>query len=317
MATIVEVARLAGVSTATVSRVLNNTAVRPDLEIAVRRAIAELDYTPNRTARSLRRQNSEVIALILPDIENPFFNALARGVEDIAQEAGYSVVLCNSDDQPEKEKRYLQIADSEDMAGVIIAPASKNTDLAPLLAKNRALVVLDRPVDFPVDHVVFDNEQIGKKTTKMLLDRGFSRIACVTGPTRTITAVERANGWRAALVDAGLKVDESLLRFATFKVEGGRRAMRELLELENPPEAVLATNNLVGVGVLRALAEAGLSSDEVKVGIVGELPFATTETDNLSLLPQRPRKMGILSARMLLERIGGLTTEPRRIVQSS
>src|SRR5699024_2491736 len=123
MAKIVDVAAHAGVSTATVSRVLNGMRVRPELEAAVRRAVEELGYTPDRTARSLRRRHSDVIALVIPDIENPFFTAVARGVEDVAQAAGFSVVLCNTDDDAAKEARYIAVAEDENMAGVILAPA--------------------------------------------------------------------------------------------------------------------------------------------------------------------------------------------------
>jgi LacI family transcriptional regulator len=148
MATIYEVAARAGVSPATVSRVMNGTKVSPELAELVRAAASELDFTPNRTARTLRRQNSEVIALIIPDIENPFFTALARGVEDRAQESGYSVVLCNTDEDTGKEARYIDIALSEHMAGVILAPASDHSDLSSLLARHRRQPRRRHPGDY-------------------------------------------------------------------------------------------------------------------------------------------------------------------------
>src|SRR6516165_10299729 len=133
MSTIYDVAKLAGVSPATVSRVFNGAVVSAEKVHAVRQAAQELKFTPNRTARTLRRQASELIALIIPDIENPYFTELARGVEDIASSAGFSVVLCNSDSQTDKESVYLQIAHSEHMAGVILAPASADPKLDDIL----------------------------------------------------------------------------------------------------------------------------------------------------------------------------------------
>lgn len=313
MATIADVAQRAGVSTATVSRVLNGTPVRADLTEAVRRAAAELNYSPNRAARSLRRRFSEVLALVLPDIENPFFTSVARGVEDVARQAGLSVVLCNTDDQPGREDRYLRIAESENMAGVILAPASQRPDLGPLLERGRAVVVLDRPVAAPVDQVCFDNVGLGRAATSALLAAGHRRIACVTGPEDIITAVERAAGWRSALVEAGRDPADAMLRHANYRVDGGRRALADLLASGPTPDAVVATNNLVGVGVLQELATLDQPLP-VGLAVIGDLPFVTSRPDGLLLLPLRPRDLGASAARMLLDRLGGLTGEPRRVV---
>ncbi|GAA4430116.1 LacI family DNA-binding transcriptional regulator [Georgenia halophila] len=313
MARIVDVAALAGVSTATVSRVLNGKPVRADLEAAVRRAVDELGYSPNRTARSLRRQHSEVLALVLPDIENPFFTSLARGVEDVAQESGLSVVLCNTDEDPDKQEQYLQIAEDENMVGVILAPAGRSPLLARLVERDRAVVIVDRAVPDDVDQVTFDNLELGRRATQSLIDRGYTRIACVTGPEETPTAVARAQAWRETLESAGLPAPDDLLVHANFRVDGGQSAMTELLELSSPPDAVLATNNLVGVGALRVLA--ATERGDVGLGIIGDLPFVTSSVDNVSLLQLRPREMGLTAARMLVERIRGDAGPARRVVQ--
>ncbi|MFH6690894.1 LacI family DNA-binding transcriptional regulator, partial [Cellulosimicrobium funkei] len=249
MTRIVDVARHAGVSTATVSRVLNGKTVRPELAAAVRAAVEDLGYAPDRTARSLRRRSSDVVALVLPDVENPFFTAVARGVEDVAQQAGYSVVLCNTDDDPAKEERYLAVAERENMAGVVLAPATDAPETAALRARRRAVVVIDRRVRQDVDQVVFDNVALGRRAAAELVERGFRRVACITGPRGTSTAVERADGWREALAEAGLSPD-GLLVHANFRVDGGHGAAVDLLARPDPPDAILATNNLEGVGVL-------------------------------------------------------------------
>ncbi|MGC5629249.1 LacI family DNA-binding transcriptional regulator [Georgenia sp. Z1344] len=310
MTRIVDVAERAGVSTATVSRVLNGAKVRDDLAEAVRRAVDELGYSANRTARSLRRQSSDVVALIIPDVENPFFTSVARGVEDVAQAAGLSLVLCNTDDDDEKERRYLAVAESENMAGIILAPAGEAPDLSRLVRRSRAVVVIDREVGCAVDHVLFDNVALGRQATEQLIARGHRDIACITGPRSTTTAVERAAGWRAALEDAGWPADR--LVHANFRVDGGRSAMTELLAGDRPPDAVLATNNLVGVGVLQILA--GWSGPRIEVGIIGDLPFATSDVADVAQVPLNPREMGVAAAQRLVDRIRGTAGEPERHV---
>lgn len=302
-------------STSTVSRVLNGIAVRDDLAEAVRRASKELDYSPNRAARSLRRQIGEVIALIVPDIENPFFTSLARGVEDVAQVHGYSVVLCNSDGDVAKESRYMRIAISERMAGVIIAPAGETTSISSLTDQRWSVVVVDRPVDEDVDQVLEDNWAVARRGVDVLIDRGFARIACITGPKSTVTARQRAEAWRAQMIAHGLAAPEELLAYANFRVDGGRAAIARLLELPEPPDAVLATNNLVGVGVLQVLAERMDAGNAIGVGVIGDLPFATSSTSDISIVPLHPREMGLTAAGMLIERVTGVAgKKSKRVV---
>ncbi|SED53604.1 LacI family DNA-binding transcriptional regulator [Ruania alba] len=333
MARIVDVASHAGVSTATVSRVLNGKDVNPELAARVRTSVELLGYVPDRTARSLRRRASDVVALVLPDVENPFFTAVARGVEDVAQEAGYSVVLCNTDDDPAKESRYLSVAEHENMAGVLIAPATHTPTLEALRTRGRGVVVLDRHIDDDVDQVAFDNEALGRRATSMLIDQGFRRIACVTGPRSTSTAVERADGWRHALAEAGLPAEEDQLVHANFRVDGGYDALGDLLDRVEC-DAVVATNNLVGVGVLRALADrhgvpvpapdgvprpggsaAPITGPALGVGIIGDLPFATSRTTDIHLLPLNPRDLGTAAAHLLLERFADPQRPARAVVQ--
>jgi LacI family transcriptional regulator len=211
-----------------VSRVLNGIPVRGDLADRVLASIGELSYSPNRTVRSVRRRTSDVLALVIPDVENPFFTSLARGVEDLARSAGYSVVPCNTDDLPEQERTYLRIARDENMAWVIIAPVDSSVHLEWFLGVGRGVVALDRGVDAPVDQIKFDNVALGRVATEVLLSRGLSRIACITGPEHIETALDRAHGWRSAMENAGLPAPDSLLKYATFRVDGGQQATIEL-----------------------------------------------------------------------------------------
>lgn len=315
MATIYDVAELAGVSPATVSRVFNGTSVSDDKVAAVRAAAEKLSFTPNRTARSLRRQSSEVIALVIPDIENPYFTEMARGVEDVASEAGYSVVLCNSDAQVEKEATYLRIAIAEHMSGVIIATADETTNLDAILATGRPVVAVDRSTTYDIDGVVMANRAAGTSATTDLWDAGYRRIAYIGGPEHIDTAAERAAGWRAALtrLQPELDVDE-LARFASFRVEGGREAMEELLAMPEPPDAVVAGNNLIGVGAIQVLTERGLTPPRVGVAVIGSLPFTTLSPSAVTVVRLPARHMGVTAARMLLERIGGDTQPSRTVV---
>jgi LacI family transcriptional regulator len=315
MATIYEVAARAGVSPATVSRVFNGLRVSEEKVRLVRAAADELAFTPNRTARTLRRQNSEVIALVIPDIENPYFTELARGVEDIAQEAGYSVVLCNSDDQASKESTYLRIAVSENMAGVILAPADGPTELEELLRRGRPVVAVDRGTGYDIDGVVMSNRQAGRDAATALADAGYRRIACITGPREIETAHERAEGWREVLRERALDMDpDAYLRYSTFRVDGGRTTMSELLAMPEPPDALVAANNLLGVGALQVLTEHDLTPPKVGVAVVGALPFTTLSPDVVTVVRLPARQMGITAARMLIERIGGDAQPPRTVV---
>lgn len=314
MATIYEVAARAGVSAATVSRVLNGTRVAEDLAVRVRRAADELDYTPSRTARSLRRRHSELIALLIPDIENPFFTALARGVEDRMRAAGYSVVLCNTDEDPVREAEYLRVAAGEHMAGVILAPAGRTTDLSPLAA--RPVVAVDRgPHGYDIDTVTVDNRRAGEAATRALLDRGLRRIACITGPLGVDTAAERAAGWREAMRAAtGADPDPGLLRSADFRFDGGRAEMMALLTAARPPDGVVVTNNLMGAGALHAVASTpGVLSPD-GIAVIGDLPYSALTPDGVTVVALPARELGERAADLLLGRIGGDHSPARTVV---
>lgn len=314
MTTIYEVAARAGVSPATVSRVFNGMNVSAEKSKLVREAAGALSFTPNRTARSLRRQNSEVIALVIPDIENPFFTSMARGVEDVAQAAGYSVVLCNTDEDHDKEARYLDIAISENMAGVILAAAGDHSDLSALVARNRPVVAVDRgPHGFDVDAVMVDNRAGGRSATQALARQGFERIACITGPADVETAKQRADGWRDAVEASDANHDAYLLH-ANYRVDGGRDAMRTLLEMDSPPDAVFVANNLMGVGALQVLVERGLNPRGIGIAVFGDLPFAALAPDGITVVHLPARHLGVTAAKLLLERINGDTQPSRTIV---
>jgi len=316
MATIYEVAALAGVSPATVSRVLNDVPVSPAYADKVRHAASELNYTPNRTARNLRRRSSEVIALIIPDIENPFFTALARGVEDSAQVAGYSVVLCNTDERQDKEAKYLEIALSEHMAGIILAPAADSTNLDAVVSRSTPVVAVDRSSHgYAIDAVLLDNLAAGRLATQTLYEQGFSLVACISGPADVETAEDRAAGWREVFAARCPNADaERYLRFTNYRVEGGRLAMAELMQLAEPPDAVFVANNLMSVGALQCLRELGHAPPAIGMVAFGDLPFGTLAPAGVTVVHHPARELGVTAANLLLDRINGDTGGARTVV---
>ena len=214
MARISDVAARAGVSTATVSRALNGkSTVDRDLVARVRKAAEELGYQPNGPARNLRRQEAAVVALIISDVENPFFTAIARGVEDVAHEVGYSVVLCNSDESAEKENRYIDIAIQERVAGVILSPTGTTSSVGKLATRGTAFVAVHRPLpEQDSDVVLVDTRLAAKQATAHLIAQGYERIGCITGPLGVRTADDRLAGYRDALKSAKRRSTTKLVR---------------------------------------------------------------------------------------------------------
>ncbi|MFV2011138.1 MULTISPECIES: LacI family DNA-binding transcriptional regulator [unclassified Micromonospora] len=308
MATIYDVARKAEVSPATVSRVVNgHTNVDPALADRVRRAMRELDYRPNAVARNLRRSRTTLWAVVISDIGNPFFTALVRGVEDLAQQAGYSVVLCNTDEDPAKESRYLNAVLAEQVAGVIIAPSGPAADLGQLTAARVpvVVVVVDRQLHGSrIDTVLVDNEHGARLATAHLLDSGYRRIACITGRRGVWTACRRLGGYQRALADAGQPYQEELVRHADFRSDGGYRAMTELLRLRPRPDALFAANNLMTVGAVEYLVDQGIAVP-AEMGVVGfdDLPWAHLVRPALTTVTQPTYQLGETAAQLLIERI--------------
>lgn len=313
VARISDVAARAGVSTATVSRALNGKpTVDPDLAARVRAAATELGYQPNGPARNLRRQEAAVVALIISDVENPFFTAIARGVEDVAHEVGYSVVLCNSDESAEKENRYLDIAIQERVAGVILSPSGPSTSIAKLAGRGTAYVAVDRPLPgHDSDVVLVDTRLAAREATAHLVAQGYERIGCITGPTGVRTADDRLAGYRDGLKAAKRRGSLKLVRRSEYKAAGAHRAAIDLLSQPEPPDALLIANSAMAVGVLQALQERGVRAGR-DVGLVAfdDAPWAELVDPPLSVVAQPAYEIGAVAARLLLARIADNTRPP-------
>lgn len=307
MATISDVAARAGVSTATVSRALNGkSTVDPALVTRVLDAARELGYQPNGPARNLRRQEAAVVALIISDVENPFFTAIARGVEDVAHAVGYSVVLCNSDEDAEKERRYVDVAIQERAAGVIVSPTPTASSVDALLQRGTPLVAVDRPLaGRESDTVLVDTRLAARQATTHLIEQGYSRIGCVTGPVGVRTADDRLAGYRDAL-NAGRQ--RGLVRRTVFKAAGAEQAVADLLDQDDRPDALLVANSAMALGALAALRARGLRAGR-DVGLVAfdDVPWAALVDPPMTVVAQPAYELGTVAAQLLLARIADNT----------
>ena len=320
MTTIYDVAARAGVSPATVSRVFSGAGVKPDKVQAVRTAARELGFVPNPNARRLRTRSSELIAMMIPDIENTFYTTMTKAVEDVARSQGYSIILCSTDDDPEREASYVKAVVAEQVAGIIIAPTAS----APLsLAEDRGVPVVcvdrTRPGS-SADSVVTDNRSSADHATDLLYQAGYRRVGCLTGRPGIETADERALGWADRVrATAGADPADGLLRREPYTIEGGEAGMRALLALptDQRPDAVFAANNKLAIGALRVLIEQELMPPAIGVASLGELPLLTLTPREVVVTHLPARELGTVAATMLLERIRGSVLPPRHIVVPS
>lgn len=312
--TIQDVARQAGVSVATVSRVLNGKAsVDPELAVRVRAAVLQSGYSPSRVARSLRRRTSQSWALIIPDVGNWFYTALARGVEDVAHTAGSSVYLCNSDDDLDKERHYLSVALAEHVAGIILAPASGTSDLSLVRASGTPVVTVDRRIeDEDVDSVVVQNAEAAEAATEHLLASGYERVACIVGPASATTSQERAAGYLRALARLRGGTEGACVVHTDFRFAGGYAAVQQLAALPEPPDALLLGNNAVALGALERIGEdPGALPRHIGLLAFDDAPWFRLVRPRLSAVVQPTYEIGHVAGELLRDLIAGRRGAPR------
>jgi LacI family transcriptional regulator len=311
-----DVARLAGVSSATVSRALNDhPSVNPALVKRIRKAAAKLNYRGNNAARSLRRQRSDAWALIISDVGNPFFTMVARGVEDVAQRAGFSLLLCNSDEDPGKEARYLSVAAAEQVSGVILSPNMAGSDVSALQDMNIPVLAIDRPL-LDVDSIIVDSREGARDATAHLLDEGWARPACITGPETVDTAKMRLTGYLDALREHRRRSSITMVRHADYRAGGGRAAMASLLDARRPPDAVLVANSVMALGVLDELKRRGLQAGrDLGLAAFDDAPWAAFVNPPMTVVAQPAYDIGHRAGEILLDRIAGGTPRPGSAVR--
>jgi LacI family transcriptional regulator len=316
VSTIKQVAAHAGVSASTVSRVLNAHAnVDALLARRVRESIKQLEYQPSPTARALRRRRSHVWSLIISDIRNGFFGEVARGVEDAAQDSDLAVVLCNTDDDLERERAYVDLAIAERVAGVILSPASASqTSVTRLAEAGVPVVLIDRAIESDdVDLVAIDNRRAAAGAVRHLIGEGFRRIACIGGPATASTARDRIDGYREALTEAGLPIDPELIVLDSFKPEGGMRAASALLALPDRPDALFICNGPQCAGAIPVIRSLGLRvPDDLGVVCFDDESWAALTSPDITTVAQPAYEIGREAAAILSRRLLDSTGGPRR-----
>ncbi len=308
MATIHDVAKRAGVAPITVSRVINNSGYASDeTRRRVEEAAAELGYVPNRMARGLRTKRSNTLALVLSDITNPFFTTVARGVEDAASAAGYTVTFCNTDEDAEKEKRYLDLLIQQQVDGILLVPAHGTADMVEYVQKHDTpVVVLDRRLsESKADVVRCDSEGGAYQLTQLLLGLGHRRIALLGGPQGASTAEDRQAGYHRAMAEADQDV-AGLEQCGFFTQESGYAMAKEAVTRSPRPTALFAANNFIAIGALKALLDSDLAVPE-DVALVGfdDLPPALVTFPFLTVAAQPAYEMAQKGAELLLARMAG------------
>ena len=261
-AKLVDIAKHLNISVSTVSRVLNGRdRVSDETREKVLNAINEFNYKPNEIARSLRNRSSMTIGIIVPDISNEFFALLSKGAEAVAKNNGYLVILCNSDYDEAMEKEYLNMLTQKQVDGIIVATVCKDDEyFEKILNSGIPVVFVDNlpQIKRNYNFVTIDNEKAGYDLTKHLINSGYKDIAIITGKIQETSAIERLDGWKRALNEMGLKVNNDLIGIGDFKIQSGYKIMRKMLEQNKRPQALLAANNNIAYGAVKAIREKGL-----------------------------------------------------------
>ncbi len=316
VSTIKDIAKRARVSTATVSYVLNGTRpVSPERHERVMAAIAELQYRPNAVAQSLRRRQTRTIGLVVPDNSNPFFAEVAKGVEDAGFEAGVSVILCNSGSSFARELSYMEVLQDKRVDGVIfMATTAKADHVRGLVAAGVPLVTFYRQLpELNVDTLIVDNLGGGYRATHHLIELGHTAIACVAPASTASPSALRVNGFRQAMAEAGLPVDEALIYRGDNRFSGGKDGAEYLLQSGKPITAIFAGNDVMAIGVMRTLQQHGQRvPDDISVVGFDGISLGAYVTPALTSVEQPRYEAGRQAFKLLLERMRDGYAGPQR-----
>lgn len=317
MITIKDVAKAAGVSPATASRALAGYGyVKESTRQRVQSAAEQLGYRPNAVARSMVKGSTQTIGLVISDISNPFFPEVVRGIEDETNRRGSNIVLCNSDEDSEKERHYIDVLVSKQVDGLIITSTSENASHLSDLSRHVPIVLLDRSIPkAQFDAVVVNNAEGALDAVSHLINLGHTRIGLVSGPKRVTTMAERVAGYKKALQQHNLPVNPQLMFHGDLKESGGYQGLRHLMQLPEPPTAILSTNNRTTTGVLMAARELGLVIPR-DFSIIGfdDMPWMSLLQPPLSVVKQPTYELGVRAAELLFERMGN-PDSANRVVQ--
>lgn len=305
--TMKDVARQAGVSTATVSRVLNGTCgVSEHTKLRVQQAIADLGYRYNALARSLKKKQSRLIGHIVPSIAGPVSPVLARAVEDQAQKSGFNVILCNSYESIQKERTNITTLLERRVDGIILSAPILPDHLAMIHERSVPMAIIERRAELSDFPFVEPNNYSGAyEAVKYLLDLGHGRIAMIVGPTNTLISEQRMRGYGDALGDAGIPIDPDLMAAGDYGKDSGYEAMQVFLKLRRRPTAVFAANDTMAIGAMQAASHAGLNIPK-DISFVGfDDTYADLTIPQLTTVHQPLYEIGVLAAKVVISRIRG------------
>ncbi|WP_159801797.1 LacI family DNA-binding transcriptional regulator [Arthrobacter zhaoguopingii] len=306
--TIEDVAKAAGVSKATASRVLSgHPATSPNARKAVGAAVEHLGFRPNAQARSLRKTRTQTIGLLLPDVRNPFFADLAHAVEQRARDFGYLTLFGNANESVEQQDRYIEVMLSQRVDGVIAAPQGDEENLANLLGSGVPVVFVDRVLDnADVPSVTPDNVTGIHEAVRHLASQGHRRIGYIAGPQSSSTGRERLTAYRQAIAGTGADDAEELIFFGDFQAASGAAGARTLLELADPPTALLAADSLMSIGAIAVCNQRGVAIGS-GISFVGydDIEAFTLLNPALTVIAHDVDAMGRIAVEMLTSVIAG------------
>jgi LacI family transcriptional regulator len=321
--TIKDIARLAGVSITTVSRVINNKqeGVGEETVKRIRKIIEELNYQPNVVARSMITKRSHTIGLILPDIRNPFFSDLAKGVEDVCNKYAFGCFLCNTDGEQAKEDKYVQLLKGRVADGILFTTQNIEESNEVFLEFQRTgfpFCFIERYIDDMPDvpGVYFDNFNGAMLLTEHLLDLGHRKIAFITGPLATHNARQRRDGYLAALKDRGIAGDEALIVQGNYKFDGGYAGVSELMDIRGKSfTALFASNDLMALGALQNLESRGLKvPDDISVAGIDHIVYPPVLKPTVTTIEIPAYRMGVAAAELLFSFMQKKPVEEKKIM---
>ncbi len=317
--TLVELSELLKVSPATISRAINRPEmVSAEMRERVLEAVREHSYRPNGIARSLRKGRSQTVGLVVSDLQNPFYSGIVKAIEHALSSYGYSCVVCDASESQDKEQRALRLLGELKVSGIIHGFSGSGSDeLERLGLDGIPIVEIDRASGMHgTDTVLVDNVQGAKAAVDHLLGLGHERVGMVSGPPHLTTGSGRLQGYKTAIGNAGIRVDEDLIAYGDFKEESGRLAARRLLSLVPRPTALFVGNNEMAAGALSAIQEAGLSlPHDLSLVSFDDVRWARYVNPPLTVVAQPVQQMGQAAAQLLLERLSGRQESARRVFE--
>jgi len=315
-ATIKDVAKDAGVSAATVSRVINNSpTVTASTRETVMAVIKKLNYQPNLLGRNLRRTETRLILVLLQNMANPFYARIVKGIEDVGHKNGYHVMLCNTDSDHEREKVYLELLRNRLADGVIfMAPMLGKEELTEIGKRFPVVQCCEYKEGAQVSHVSIDNHAAAYKAVRHLISAGHRRIGMISCRNSYVSISQRESGYKKALEDAGITFEEEYIKYGDYGFNSGLRAANQLLSMDDRPTAIFAISDLMAIGALRAIREKGLSvPEDVAAAGFDNISFSSMCNPMLTTISQPKYDLGCLAMDLLLKQIRGEAKEHKGI----